>query len=120
MLDTYVVDRLINWADYVQSGRKVFAKLWYPKKSCIANFNTVGNGLNISVEQYEQECFETEQCVLKLSEDLKAVIIACYLENSTVFQKAKRCGFAEEDYKIKLGTAHNHLLGLLNDYIAKH
>ena len=119
MLDTYVSARLVKWAEWVGSSKKVYAELWYPKKSCIANFNG-DNGIAVSVQQYEQECYEVDQCVLKLGEDLKCVVISCYLDMSDSIQKYRRCGCTKEDYDLRLTMAHNELLGLLNDYVANH
>lgn len=112
MLDTYVVYRLNQWADW--RARRLDGGLGYPKKSAFV-INPAGGEWS---PEMDSAAWEVEQCVIALRNELKDAVMKRYTETGTKEQKAKRCGCCVRTYDNRVDTAHREVLGFLNDLAA--
>lgn len=109
MLDTYVMNRLHQWADW--RARRLDGGLGYPKKSAFV----INPGGGFWTPEMDSQCIEVDQAICVLEPERKDVIMKCYTQTGTKEQKAKRCGCCIRTYDLRLEMAHRELLGYLND-----
>lgn len=119
MLDTYVINRLNQWA--IWSIRRQDSGLGYPKQVPYTNLMPRTASTNFSPDIAE-ECFEVEKCVTELrfeSDELYAVIVLHYVQvNMTLEQKLSHLGCCKKTYYNKIDKSHRLILGWLNDLAA--
>lgn len=108
MLDTYVTNRLIQWANW--RARRLDGGTGYPKKSAFV-INPGSGGF--WTPEMDSQCNEVDQVVCVLLPERKDAIMKCYTEIGTKEQKAKRCGCCVRTYDLRLEMAHRDMLGLL-------
>lgn len=110
---TYVNDRLNQWAHWIATGRKVRG-LGYP--SCISWARSPGSG-NRSPE-FDEDAYATDQAVRALPDELNHLVKLFYTRIETVDSLARTLGCSRDTVYVRLHTAHNHMLGSLNDIAA--
>ena len=108
-LDTYVTNRLIQWANW--RLRKLDGGLGYPKKSAFV----INPGGGEWCPEMDARCVEVDKAICVLLPERKDVLMQCYTTIGTKEQKAKRCGISIRTYDARLDMAHHELLGYLND-----
>lgn len=109
MLDTYVTNRLIQWANW--RARRLDGGTGYPKKSAFV----INPGGGFWTPEMDSQCDEVDRAVCVLLPERKDVVMKCYTEVGTKEQKAKRCGCCVRTYDTRLEMAHRDMLGYLND-----
>lgn len=118
MNDSYVINRLNAWAAW--SIRRQDSGLGYPKSVSFVNQMSKSGFGSISPEIAE-ECFEVERCVIALAitnQELYQVIDLSYRRTMTCEQRCKAAGCVKSTFYLKLGRAHQMVLGYLNDIAA--
>lgn len=109
----YINDRLNQWARWIATGRKVRG-LGYP--SSVTWARTPGSG-NASPE-FNEQAYETDQAWRALPSELKWMVAEFYTRTETVESLARTMGCSRDTVYVRLHTAHNHMLGSLNDIAA--
>jgi hypothetical protein len=116
MLDTYIVGRLVQWAEW--ATRRKDSGLGFPKKVSYADLMPRTGPSNLTPE-FSDECFDIDRCVAALQtegEIYYAVIILHYTQHHmTLEQKSKQLGCCNKTYYNKIDKAHRLILGWLND-----
>jgi hypothetical protein len=118
MNDSYVISRLNAWAEW--SIRRQDSGLGYPKSVSFTNQMPKG-GFGAITPDIAEECFEVERCVMALAyvnRDLYTVIDLSYRRTLTCDQRCKEAGCVKSTFYLKLGRAHQMVLGYLNDIAA--
>lgn len=110
MLDTYVTNRLVQWANW--RARRLDGGTGYPKKS---TFVKESQSSGFWTPEMDARSLEVDQVVCVLLAERKDAIMKCYTETGTKEQKAKRCGCCVRTYDSRLEMAHRDMLGYLND-----
>ncbi len=113
MLDTYVTNRLVQWANW--RARRLDGGTGYPKKSAFVK-ETASSGY--WTPELDGQCLEMDRVVCVLPAERRDVLMKCYTETGTKDQKAKRCGCCIRTYDSRLEIAHRDVLGYLNDLAA--
>lgn len=118
MNDSYVIARLNAWAEW--SIRRMDSGLGYPKSVSFTN-QMPKSGFGSMTPEIAEECFEVERCVIAVAitnRDLYHVIDLSYRRTMTCEQRCKVAGCVKSTFNIKLGRAHQMVLGYLNDIAA--
>lgn len=109
----YINDRLNQWALWVATGRKV-PGLGYP--SVVAFSRTIGAGHGDP--EFNENAWETDQAWRALPDELRDLVALFYTRVETVESIAGKHGCSRDTIYVRLHTAHNHILGSLNDIAA--
>lgn len=112
MLDTYVMHRLSVWAEW--RIRRDSGALGYPGHS---PFVKVPGG-GYWTPEMDTACYEMDQCVCSLRQDLRQAVLLEYTRTATQAQKAVECGVSLRTYQYRLEAAYRELLGLMLDQAA--
>jgi len=114
--DSYIVNRLCSWARW--ASRDDDGGIGYPKQCAFTNTMPYG-GVEDYTLDINESCLEIDLCVKALSiekPDLYAAIYAHYRRNDlTVSAKLMHIGCCKQTYYNKIDTAHNLIIGWLND-----
>ncbi|MDP3088851.1 MAG: hypothetical protein Q8M99_11780 [Methylotenera sp.] len=113
MLDTYVVNRLVQWANW--RARKLDGGIGWMNK---VSFLSIPGGGNLIAPDIDSQCYEIDRVVCALIPERRVVVMQVYTGKGTKEQKAKECGCCVRTYDARLDMAHRDILGYLNDIAA--
>lgn len=111
----YVNSRLVSWAEWVASGRKVVG-LGYPSQCAYTRMAAHG-GQHRGAE-FDEDAWEVEQAVNRLDNDLQQMVMEFYLSTTTVEIMARNLHCHRDTVYARLHRAHHEILGHLNDIAA--
>lgn len=123
MTESYIVGRMVHWAKY--SLRGVDGGIGYKRKCAWAEQSVHGGGLMDYTPYIDEDGNEIDKCVIALSierPELYAIVNLQYKTTTdadgnklTAADKYNRAGCSKSTYHDKVTTAHNLILGWLND-----
>jgi len=122
MID-YINKRLNDWARWRVSDRALLRHMlgvkscWPDMKSDELEQKYERHGTVVPLD--DLECCDTDKAVCALPPDLEAAVIEYYTRLGTAESTAKRLGVSKVTLFARIGRAHWHVLGTLNDLAAR-
>jgi hypothetical protein len=111
----HIDERLVAWAAWAES--RVSGALGYPKASAFTRLGP-GGGQFDGVVVIDEQAWATEQAVLALSIDLRAVAIAVYRVRGTRSRQAALLVCSERTLDRRIGALHEAVRDWLFGYYA--
>ncbi len=121
MID-YINKLLNDWARWLVSDRGTVRNMlgvrgcWPVIPADDADVKYERHGTLVPIN--DLECCETDKAVCALPADLRAAVVEYYTRIGTAETTAKRLGYSKVTLFARIGQAHWHILGTLNDLAA--
>lgn len=111
----YINGQLNTWAQWVIGGRRVVG-LGFPSQSSYTRL--MARGGESRGAEFDEESWQMEQAIQRLSQHDRTLVMAFYLATTTVAMVARDMRCSRDTIYTRLHSIHHHLLGHLNDIAA--